>query len=46
MPTAVTVLLHVPPAVASVKVVVNPVHTLNVPFITPGAGDTVTVAVE
>jgi hypothetical protein len=37
--------IHVPPAVASVRGVVSPTHTWRLPFITPGSGFTVTVAV-
>ena len=33
----VALLLHVPPAVASLSVVVNPWHTVNVPVIDAGA---------
>jgi hypothetical protein len=43
--TAGVALLHVPPAVASVKVVVDPTQTDNVPPIDAGNGLTVTVAV-
>ena len=45
VPTAVLLLLHVPPAVPSVNVVVKPTHTVIVPVITPGNGFTVTTAV-
>ena len=38
-------LLHVPPAVALLSVVVDPTHTLVVPVITAGSGLTVTVVV-
>jgi hypothetical protein len=38
-------LVHVPPAVASVSVVVKPTHTLAVPLIDAGSGLTVTTAV-
>ncbi len=41
--TEVTLLLHVPPDVASVRLVVDPWHTLGVPRITAGSGFTVTV---
>ena len=41
----VALLLHVPPAIASVNCVVSPGHTVNVPVITPGNGLTVTTAV-
>lgn len=40
-----SLLAHVPPAVASDKVVVKPSHTLRVPVIGAGIGYTVTVAV-
>ena len=33
--------VHVPPEVASVKVVLEPVHTVNVPAIAAGAAGTV-----
>lgn len=39
------VVLQVPPVVASVKVVLEPAHTLSVPPIFAGAGFTVTEAV-
>ena len=47
MATAVAVLLHAPPIVASLKPVVEPAHTVAVPVIVPadGNGLTVTVAV-
>ena len=44
---SVTLLLnHVPPGVASVSVVVKPMHTLSVPDIAAGNGLTVTTVVE
>jgi hypothetical protein len=42
---AVLLLLHVPPDVASVKVIVNPWHTDTGPTIGAGELDTVTVVV-
>ena len=42
----VALLLHVPPANASVSVVVYPVHTVFDPPMAPGIGFTVTVIVE
>ena len=39
------VLLHTPPLVASVRLVVDPVHTVLEPLITAGSEFTVTVAV-
>ena len=36
-------LLHMPPGVASVKLVINPVQTADVPLISDGNGLTVTV---
>ena len=39
------VLLHVPPAIASLSNVVKPWHTLNVPSIGPGVAVTVTITV-
>ena len=44
--TAGVALLHVPPAVASPNVVVDPTHTERVPVIAAGNGLTVTVAVR
>ena len=41
----VALLLHVPPPVPSVSVVVNPEHTVRVPLIAVGNGFTVTMAV-
>jgi hypothetical protein len=38
--------VHVPPPVASLRVVVAPTHTLSVPEITAGRGLTVTTTVE
>ena len=43
--TAGVALLHVPPAVALLSVVVEPTHTLVTPVITAGSGLTVTVVV-
>ncbi len=43
--TDVLLLLHAPPPVASLSVVVAPTHALAVPVITDGVGDTVNVAV-
>ena len=46
VPTAVLLLLHVPvppDAVASLKVIVNPEHTVAGPVMVPAAGDTFTV---
>ena len=43
VPTAGALLLHVPPGVASVSVVVSPIHTLVPPAIAAGDGITVTV---
>jgi len=43
--TAGVALLHVPPPVASLKVVVEPAHTVAVPVMAAGNGFTVTVAV-
>ena len=43
---AVLLLLHAPPAVASLSVVVPPTHNVVVPVITAGSGVTVTTAVE
>jgi hypothetical protein len=43
--TVVTVLLHVPPPVRSVRVVVVPGHRLALPDIIPGSGLTVTIVV-
>ena len=43
--TEVLLLLHVPPAVASVKLVVNPIHTDAVPVMVAGKGLTVAVVV-
>ena len=37
--------LHVPPVVASVKLVVRPLHTVRVPVIIPGNAFTVTILV-
>ena len=45
VPATILLLLHVPPPEASVKLVVNPIHTVLVPFIVPGNGLTVTVVV-
>ena len=42
---AVLLLLHVPPVVGSLSVVVAPMHTTAVPVIAAGSGFTVTVAV-
>ena len=42
---AVLLLLQPPPVVASLSVVVAPMHTTAVPVITPGNGFTVTAAV-
>jgi hypothetical protein len=39
-------LLHIPPALASLKVVVRPWHTIVLPVITAGSALTVTVVVE
>lgn len=44
--TAVLVLVQVPPVVASVSVVVEPIQTVAVPPMTFGSGLTVSVAVE
>ena len=45
-PTATVLLLHVPPAVPSVKVVVLPIpHIVAVPLMLPGAAKTVTTVV-
>lgn len=44
--TVVLLLLHVPPAVVSVSVVVPPTHTPDAPVIAPGVGLTVTTAVR
>lgn len=41
---AVLLLLHVPPAVASLSVVLNPTHRLLLPVM--AAGDVLTVSVE
>jgi hypothetical protein len=38
--------LHKPPVVASVNVVVDPVQTLTVPDIAAGSGATVTIVVD
>jgi hypothetical protein len=43
--TVVLLLIQVPPAVASVTVIVEPAHTLVGPLIAAGAGLTVTTAV-
>ena len=43
--TAGVALLHVPPAVALLNVVVEPAHTLVIPVIAAGNGLTVTVVV-
>jgi hypothetical protein len=43
IPTAL--LLHVPPAVKLITLVVNPWHTLAGPIITPGTGKTFNVEV-
>ena len=43
--TAVLLLAHVPPVVASDKVVVKPTHTVMVPVMADGSAFTVTVAV-
>ena len=45
VPIVPVLLLDVPPPVASVKEVVNPVHTLSDPSIAVGNGFTVTTAV-
>jgi hypothetical protein len=45
MAAAVLLLLHVPPDIASLRVVVDPTHTLNVPPIAGGAGFTVMIRV-
>ena len=37
-------LIHVPPAAVSAREMDDPMHTEVVPVITPGAGNTVTVA--
>lgn len=42
----VELLLHMPPPVASVKLVVAPVHTVAVPVILPAFGNGLTVMVE
>jgi hypothetical protein len=44
--TVVILLAHVPPAVASVSVVVRPWQTLSVPVMIEGSEFTVTIAVE
>jgi hypothetical protein len=43
--TVVILLVQVPPVVASVNVIVEPVHTAAVPNMGPGAEFTVTTAV-
>src|SRR5437763_776971 len=43
--TAVVLLIHVPPAIASVKLVVDPVQTSSEPAIAAGNGFTVKTAV-
>ena len=43
--TEVLLLLHVPPVVASVNVVVEPTHTADAPLIAAGSGLTVIVVV-
>src|ERR1700752_3196741 len=45
LPAVGLLLLHVPPVVASVRVVLPPTHTLAVPLITPGNAFTVTTVV-
>ena len=45
VPTAVLLLLHVPPVVASPRVVVLPAHIVVVPVIPPGVGFTVMTVV-
>jgi hypothetical protein len=45
VPTAVLLLLHVPPLTPSVSAAVVSAHRLNGPTIAPGDGSTVTVAV-
>ena len=45
VPTAVVLLLHVPPAVALSRSVVLPVHTVAAPVMAAGSGLTVTTAV-
>ena len=44
VPIAVAVLVHVPPAVPSASVVVDPMHTPSDPVIFAGSGFTVTAA--
>lgn len=46
VPTAVVLLLHVPPDVASVSVVLLPTHTDDAPPIAAGDARTVTSCVE
>jgi hypothetical protein len=46
VPTAVLLLLHVPPGVGSEKVAVLPTHILYEPTIIDGSGLMVTIAVE
>ena len=43
--TALLLLVHVPPPVTSISVVVKPIHTLAVPVMAPGMGFTVMVFV-
>jgi hypothetical protein len=43
--TLASLLLHIPPTLASNNVVVRPVHTVVVPVITAGVGFTVTTCV-
>ena len=42
VPTVITLLLHIPPVVVSLKVVVKPSQTLAVPVIAAGRGLMVT----
>jgi hypothetical protein len=46
VPTAALLLLHVPPEVASLKVLTSPRHRIVVPVIEAGAVFTVTTMVE
>ena len=46
VPTAVLLLLHVPPELVLASVVVRPVHTVAEPIIAGGSGATVTTTVR
>lgn len=45
VPTAILLLLQLPPVIPSINVIVLPEHTVVGPVIGPGAGFTVTVVV-